>query len=186
MACLSPDGVTTMTLTAWVHIVTGVLVLAFAVWRLALRVTRGVPAAPAGESNLMKLAGEAGHWALYALMLAMPITGLLAWYGGVTSLAGLHGDILKVLLIVMIGLHVVAALYHQFMLKDNLLNRMRKPLDQARRNWERRTQALRNPSTTRSNSRGLSACSQCPAPVSLAKRAAGNRARITSRCSGWT
>jgi cytochrome b561 len=44
-------------------------------------------------------------------------------------LADLHGELLKALLWVMIALHVVAALYHQVMLKDNLLNRMRKPLD---------------------------------------------------------
>ena len=122
-------GTATMTTTAWVHIISGALVLTFAAWRLALHFSRGVPGAPAGESALMKLAGEAGHWALYTLMLAMPITGLLAWYGGVTSLAEVHGGILKLLLIIMIGLHLVAALYHQFVLKDNLLNRMRKPLD---------------------------------------------------------
>ena len=62
-------------------------------------------------------------------MLALPITGLLAWYGGVTSLAGLHGELLKTLLWVMIALHVIAALYHQFVLKDHLLDRMRKLLD---------------------------------------------------------
>lgn len=75
----------------------------------------------------MALAGTAGHWALYVLMLALPITGLLAWFGGVTALADPHGEILKVLLWVMIVLHVAAALYHQFVLRDNLLNRMRKP-----------------------------------------------------------
>lgn len=123
------SGVTTMTLAAWMHIIFGMLVLAFGLWRLALRGTRGVPAGPAGESRLIRLAGAAGHWALYALMLAMPITGLLAWYGGFTSLGGLHGDILKLLLIVMIALHLVAALWHQFALKDNLLNRMRKAED---------------------------------------------------------
>ena len=122
-------GVATMSTAVWVHIIAGVLVLAFALWRLALRFTRGVPAAPEGEGSMMKLAGEAGHWALYILMLALPITGLLAWYGGVTSLAGLHGELLKTLLWVMIALHVIAALYHQFVLKDHLLDRMRKLLD---------------------------------------------------------
>jgi cytochrome b561 len=95
--------------------------------RLALRLTRGVPPAPAGESGALALPGAAGHVALYVLMLALPITGLLAWYGGVTALAQPHGEILKLLLWVMIVLHVGAALYHQFVLKDNLLARMRKP-----------------------------------------------------------
>jgi cytochrome b561 len=121
------SGTATMTTGAWVHIIAGVLVLLFALWRLALRFTRGVPAAPAGESAAMKLAGDAGHWALYILMLAMPITGLLAWYGGMTSLSGIHGELLKLLTIVMIVLHVLAALFHQFVVKDNLLDRMRTP-----------------------------------------------------------
>ena len=120
-----PNAATTT--GAWAHIIVGVLVLVLVLWRLALRFTRGVPPAPAGESGALALLGAAGHVALYILMLALPITGLLAWYGGVTALAQPHGEILKLLLWVMIVLQVGAALYHQFVLKDNLLARMRKP-----------------------------------------------------------
>jgi cytochrome b561 len=42
-------------------------------------------------------------------------------------LAELHGGVFKVLLWALIALHVLAALYHHFFLKDGLLNRMRKP-----------------------------------------------------------
>lgn len=45
---------------------------------------------------------------------------------------------------------------------------------------------LRNARMVASNSRGLSACSQWPAPASLANRAFGNRARMGARCSGPT
>lgn len=78
---------------------------------------------------MLKLAGDAGHLALYLLMIAMPVSGLLAWYGGVTTLGDLHGGALKVLLWIVIGLPVVAAFYHHFILKDGLLNRMRKQED---------------------------------------------------------
>lgn len=73
------------------------------------------------------MAGWASHVALYVLLIALPVTGLLAWFGGFTQLADLHGRLLKVLMWGLIGLHVLAALYHQFILKDGLLNRMRKP-----------------------------------------------------------
>lgn len=116
------------TTAAWIHIIVGSLVLLLVIWRLVLRFTRGVPAAPVGESRLLTLAGHVGHVALYILMIGLPVTGLLAWFGGVTALADLHGELLKSLLWVVIALHVVAALYHQFILKDGLLNRMRKPL----------------------------------------------------------
>lgn len=115
------------TTAAWLHIIVGIVVLALVGWRLALRLTRGVPSAPAGESRLLTLAGEAGHILLYVLMVAMPVTGLLAFYGGFDSLADLHGELLKVILWLVIVVHVAAAFYHHFILKDGLLNRMRKP-----------------------------------------------------------
>ena len=117
-----------MTLTVWAHIVAGSAVLALVVWRLALRLTRGVPDAPAGEPAALRMAGHLGHWALYALMVATPVTGLLAWYGGITSLAEVH-ELAKPALIVLILIHVAAAFYHQFRIKDGLMDRMRKPLD---------------------------------------------------------
>lgn len=114
---------------AWLHIIVGVAILVLAAWRLVLRFTRGVPAAPAGEGKALKLAGEAGHFLLYALMIALPVTGLLTFYGNIDALGEIHGGILKALLWVLIAGHVLAAFYHHFILKDGLLNRMRKPLD---------------------------------------------------------
>ena len=47
-------------------------------------------------------------------------------------------------------------------------------------------QAFRKARTAPSNSRGRSACSQCPAPGMRANRAAGNSALIAGRCSRRT
>ena len=77
----------------------------------------------------MKLGAGLVHWSIYALMIALPVTGLLAWYGGIEDLAELHGEFLKVLLWAMIAAHVAAAFYHQFVLKNGLMDRMRKPQD---------------------------------------------------------
>lgn len=111
----------------WAHILAGVAVLLLAVWRLGLRGSRGVPEAPA-DSALMKKAAEWGHIGLYALMLLAPISGLAAWYGGIEAAAEVH-TLFKPLLILLVAGHVVAALYHQFVLKDGLLLRMKRPLD---------------------------------------------------------
>ncbi|WP_054006879.1 cytochrome b [Cypionkella psychrotolerans] len=116
-----------MTLWVWAHIVVGIAVLVFALWRLALRFNRGAPEAPA-DSALMMLAAKWGHWALYAVMLLAPITGLVAWYGGVATAAELHGWFKPVIIVLVAG-HVVAALYHHFIVKDGLLLRMKRPLD---------------------------------------------------------
>lgn len=117
------------TTAAWVHIIVGSIVLVLVAWRLTLRFVRGVPAAPDGESALLTKAGDLGHVLLYVLMIALPVTGLLGWFGGIGFLADIHGGVLKALLWVLIAGHVLAAFYHHFVLKDGLLNRMRKPLD---------------------------------------------------------
>lgn len=116
-----------MSTWVWAHIIAGIAVLVFAAWRLLLRATRGAPDAPAGSALMMK-AAEWGHWALYALMVLAPVSGLAAWYGGVEAAAEVH-ELLKPLVILLVAGHVVAALYHQFVVKDNLLARMKRPLD---------------------------------------------------------
>lgn len=110
------------------HIYGGILVLIFALWRLALRRTRGVPDAPAGEPEILRRAAHWGHLALYALMIAMPLSGLAAWFGGIDVAAEVH-EVLKVALLALVAAHVAAALWHQFWLKDGLLLRMKRPQD---------------------------------------------------------
>ena len=124
---MQQTGPAPTTTGAWVHIILGTFILALVASRLTLRFTRGVPKAPPGESRALTLAGEAGHILLYILMIALPVTGLVAWYGGLDIMAELHGGILKALLWLVIAGHVLAAIYHHFILKDGLLNRMRKP-----------------------------------------------------------
>ena len=115
-----------MTNGALVHIVVGVAVLVLVALRLALRFGRGVPPLPESSPRL-ELAGKLGHWALYAFMILVPATGLLGFFGGLPELAELHGGPFKALLWVLIIGHVVMAFYHHFILKDGLLDRMRKP-----------------------------------------------------------
>ncbi|SEN61857.1 cytochrome b561 [Gemmobacter aquatilis] len=110
------------------HVVGGVAVLLMAAWRLALRFGRGVPDLPVGDPPLQRLVANLTHIGLYALMVVLPITGGVAWFGGIEAMAEVH-EVLTTLLLVLVGLHVAAALYHQIWLKDGLLMRMKRPLD---------------------------------------------------------
>lgn len=110
---------------ALAHIGVGVAVLVFALWRLVLRRSRGVPPLPAGMSAPERLAAHAGHAALYALMIGVPVVGLMAWFGASEDLADLH-ELGKPAFILLVGLHVAAALWHQFVKRDGLMQRMRR------------------------------------------------------------
>jgi cytochrome b561 len=96
-------------------------------------------------SKVVKLAAHAGHWALYALMVVIPLTGWLmssakgfqtVWLGVLPlpdllakdkalgeQLAQLHWA-LNVGLLLLIAGHAGAALWHHLVQKDNTLRRM--------------------------------------------------------------
>lgn len=111
---------------ASIHVYIGLAVLALVLTRLVIRFTRGAPAAPQGTSKLVDLAGHASHLALYALLVLVPALGATAWYLGYDPAGGWHVLSMNIMLI-LIGLHAVAALFHQYFIKDRLLLRMMRP-----------------------------------------------------------
>lgn len=108
------------------HIGVGVAVLALVLLRLVLRFGRGVPDLPDGMQPLERLAAHAGHAALYALMIGVPVLGLLAWFLASGDLAELH-EMGKPAFLVLIALHGAAAVWHQVVRQDGLMDRMRRP-----------------------------------------------------------
>ncbi|TYC55703.1 cytochrome b [Rhodobacterales bacterium] len=119
------DGGTAGTMTAIMgnaHIWVGVSILVLTLLRLVVRGLHGVPA-PAPSSRVQELAARAVHVLLYLLMIVVPITGLLAWFGGLHTAGEIH-ELGKPAFIILIGLHIAGALYHQFALKDHLIRRM--------------------------------------------------------------
>lgn len=108
------------------HVYAGILILALVLWRLTLRAWRGVPQAPAGGGALLELLARAVHLLLYAVLLLLPATGLAAWFGLSEPAGELH-ELMKPVLLILVGLHVAGALWHQFVLRDGLMGRMRSP-----------------------------------------------------------
>jgi cytochrome b561 len=87
-------------------------------------VAGGAP--PAIEaSKVQGILAKLSHVGLYALMILMPIIGSVAWFGGFEAAAQGH-NVLKIVLLALVALHVVGALYHQFVLRDDTLARMRR------------------------------------------------------------
>ena len=60
------------------HKSVGLVVLALAIVRIGVRVARGVPAPEHGIPAWQRLAGRASHYALYALVVLVPLAGWIA------------------------------------------------------------------------------------------------------------
>ena len=105
------------------HVWIGLAVLALVVVRLGLRLAQGAPSA---EPGLPGQLATWGHRLLYALMLAVPVGGGVAWFGLNEEVGDVHGAAANALMI-LAGLHALVALGHHFVLKDGILMRMLRP-----------------------------------------------------------
>ncbi len=128
----------------------GITVLALSVFRLIWRLLNPPPALPGNLKPYERLLAKATHWLFYFLIIAMPLSGWLMvsasrkyptvyfWLTEVPFIpmpagidakltAEMLGDIHGILAngaIVLIVLHVGAALKHHYILKDSVLVRM--------------------------------------------------------------
>lgn len=110
---------------AFVHIALGVTIFGTMVARLLARINRPVETAAGSRHRIMKTLGALNHWAFYAVLLAMPPLGVLAWFFSAGWAADLHG-LLAWLLPILILLHVGGAILHLF-LGENIIRRIVRP-----------------------------------------------------------
>jgi len=108
------------------HAASGMLILILALARLFLRFTRGLPALPSTLAPPLALVAKVTHFLLYALIIAIPMSGAAAWLGGVAPAAGAHGAMAQLLFFVAI-FHAAAALYEHFIARTDVLKRMLRP-----------------------------------------------------------
>lgn len=106
-----------------IHVYVGLAMFWIVVIRMVVRWRMGAPAVPAGGPDWMEAASKWTHRLLYALMLFVPWSGMAAWFGGFEFMTDVHEILINALIVVSVG-HALAALYHQFVLKDGLLKRM--------------------------------------------------------------
>lgn len=101
----------------------GVAVLALTLIRLVFRQAHGRPDRPQESPAIFHVIGEWGHVVLYALLLLIPIAGILAWWFEISWMGDVHAFLANAGAVVA-GLHAAAAVFHQVYLKDHLLERM--------------------------------------------------------------
>jgi cytochrome b561 len=127
------------------HKTLGIVILVLALLRLAVRLRNGAPPLPADLPQLMRLGAILSHYALYALMIGMPLLGWgmmsaaeypIVLYGNIwlppvlprsTGMHTLLWDAHFYLAFAFYGLillHVAAALFHGLVRKDGVLQSM--------------------------------------------------------------
>ena len=139
---VGPERIQVVTWHKWL----GVCVALLWFIRVAVRVTHTPPPLPAGSPAWQNTAAHAVHTLLYVLMIAIPVSGWLmssakgfnttffGWFdlpnlvekdkALASNLKELH-SFLANLLMGLVVVHIGAALKHQFVDKDRLLERMR-------------------------------------------------------------
>lgn len=139
---IGPDRIMLVTWHKWLGVTIALLWFA----RVAVRLTNMPPALPASSPAWQNMAAHLTHLALYALMLAIPVSGWLmssakgytTTFFGVFDLPNLLDKdkamaqtlkeahlLLANTLMILVVAHIGAALKHQLLDKDNLLDRMR-------------------------------------------------------------
>lgn len=130
-------------LKAW-HFMLGLLVFGLVWLRIAARLSGPTPNIQPASDKVQQLSAKLLHLALYALMVGMPLTGWLVlsasgkvipFFGlELPALIGENKDLAKQIKEVhefvgttgyyLLGLHVIAALYHHYIKRDDTLTRM--------------------------------------------------------------
>jgi cytochrome b561 len=137
----SPDKIQVYAL----HKSVGLTILVLVVLRLLWRLYAGAPRPVAGTPRWKQRVAAAIHWLLYALLLAMPLSGWLfnsaagfplQWFGlfnlpaiasqdpGLRELAGQAHALLFWTLVTVATVHAAAAFHHHLFLRDGTLARM--------------------------------------------------------------
>ena len=116
----------TICLAANIHAVVGCTILSLAILRVIIRMVRGVPDAPAGQSGVKLWIAALTQVFLYAILFVMPITGAMAWFLGYASMAEVHA-FAKPLIMLAVLVHFGGALMQHYVAKTNVLVRMMKP-----------------------------------------------------------
>ncbi|MBW7968728.1 cytochrome b [Bradyrhizobium sp. BR 10289] len=142
---LQPPGTSPRRELLEVHKSAGMTLLFLSVLRLAVRLATKAPPEPESFGWLVRLAARLNHWALYAILFAMPLTGyafssaggyslkyfwtfswprLVADNPAIAHAGELSHDTLAWLVYAVVALHIAATVWHAVVMRDGTLARM--------------------------------------------------------------
>jgi cytochrome b561 len=107
----------------YLHMALGLTVLTAVLLRLWDRYAHGRPEHAATDPNWATILAKVTHFGIYAVVISMPIAGLITWLTSNEWLGDMHAQASD-LLLVLLALHVGGALVNHFHFKNNVLKRM--------------------------------------------------------------
>ena len=105
------------------HAVVGLMIVGLMLWRGVLLLRNGLPPLPKASPRALRVFVRTTEGVFYATLLALPLSGAVAWYAGVRPLAGLH-HALTVLLLLVVAIHIAGAVVQQFLIGNNMTRHM--------------------------------------------------------------
>ena len=91
--------------------------------RLWIRMETGTPGNLGNHPQIFDHLAKIVHYSFYAILLLLPITGGFAWYQVSEGAANAHTT-LRAALLILVLVHICAALLHLLVWRQNVLTRM--------------------------------------------------------------
>ncbi len=138
-----PEAVSPRSFYFNLHKSIGITLFALIIIRILWRFTHKPPALLSSYKDIERKLAAGAHHLLYLLMIALPFTGLktaiyskygVKWFG-MDFIAGVDDkavrdfykeahEVIGIIILIVIGLHILGALKHKFIDKDDTLKRM--------------------------------------------------------------
>lgn len=125
------------------HKLIGIIIFSVVLLRLAYRLMNGAPRPDPSVPSAMIGISHGVHWSIYLLLLAVPIGGYIGTsYYGALNVFGIpfpavtekdqkfsetvmeYHELAAIILLSLVALHIAASIYHRFVRKDRVVERM--------------------------------------------------------------
>lgn len=113
-----------ISLGSWFHILGGVSVLIFMLWRLSLRVLNKTSKyAPSSKYKYLNFGKNLIIFLIYFCTILSGVTGLLGWFFNIAFTMEIHGSLSQIVLGLVL-VHIVGIMFYEGVLGQKLIVRM--------------------------------------------------------------
>ena len=105
------------------HIAVGSLIILFVFSRVWMRLSGLEPQDQSNGKKSLRILAMIVHLSMYGVLILLPVTGGIAWFQLSIDARNIH-EFLRPVLLVLVLIHVLASLFHQFVQKDTIFKRM--------------------------------------------------------------